>query len=53
VTVRRGARVAALLPGAAALGGVPHVAGVRLDSGETLPADLVVDATRRHSRSGD
>jgi len=30
--------------------GTPHVTGVRLDSGETLPADLVVDATGRGSQ---
>jgi 2-polyprenyl-6-methoxyphenol hydroxylase-like FAD-dependent oxidoreductase len=53
VTVRRGVRVEALLPGAQAVPGVPHVAGVRLDTGEELPADLVVDATGRRTRSGD
>lgn len=30
--------------------GTPHVTGVRLDSGETLQADLVVDAMGRGSR---
>jgi 2-polyprenyl-6-methoxyphenol hydroxylase-like FAD-dependent oxidoreductase len=30
--------------------GTPHVTGVRLDSGETLHADLVVDAMGRSSR---
>lgn len=30
-------------------GGVPHVSGVRTDSGESLAADLVVDATGRRS----
>lgn len=30
--------------------GVAHVTGVRLDSGETLRADLVVDAMGRHSQ---
>jgi len=30
--------------------GTPHVTGVRLDSGETLPADLVVDAMGRSSQ---
>lgn len=30
--------------------GTPHVTGVRLDSGETLQADLVVDATGRGSQ---
>jgi 2-polyprenyl-6-methoxyphenol hydroxylase-like FAD-dependent oxidoreductase len=51
VTVRRGARVAALLAGGAAVPGVPHVVGVRLDGGAELPADLVVDATGRRTRS--
>jgi 2-polyprenyl-6-methoxyphenol hydroxylase-like FAD-dependent oxidoreductase len=53
VTVRRGVRVAALRPGAPAVPGVPHVAGVCLDTGEELPADLVVDATGRRTKSGD
>jgi 2-polyprenyl-6-methoxyphenol hydroxylase-like FAD-dependent oxidoreductase len=30
--------------------GTPHITGVRLDSGETLNADLVVDATGRGSQ---
>jgi flavin-dependent dehydrogenase len=52
VTVRRGVRVAALLPGATVLRGVPHVAGVCTDGGEELRADLVVDATGRRTPSG-
>jgi 2-polyprenyl-6-methoxyphenol hydroxylase-like FAD-dependent oxidoreductase len=51
VTVRRGVRVAALLPGAPAVGGVPHAAGVRTTTGEDVAADLVVDATGRRSPS--
>ena len=45
--VRRGAAVGelAVQPG----NGTPHVTGVRLDSGETLTADLVVDAMGRRS----
>lgn len=53
VTVRRGVRVTALRPGASAVPGVPHVAGVCLGTGEELPADLVVDATGRRTRSLD
>ena len=30
--------------------GIPHVAGVELESGEAIDADLVVDATGRSSR---
>jgi 2-polyprenyl-6-methoxyphenol hydroxylase-like FAD-dependent oxidoreductase len=51
VTVRRGVRVAGLLPGTPALDGVPHAAGVRTTTGEEVRADLVVDATGRHSPS--
>jgi 2-polyprenyl-6-methoxyphenol hydroxylase-like FAD-dependent oxidoreductase len=53
VTVRRGVTVAGLISGPAALAGVPHVAGVVLDDGERIPADLVVDATGRKSPSPD
>lgn len=49
VTVRRGVRVAGLLEGPSALGGVPHAAGVRLVGGEEIAADLVVDATGRRT----
>lgn len=44
------ARVTALLPGPSAVAGTPDVAGVRLDNGEELRADLVVDATGRRSQ---
>jgi 2-polyprenyl-6-methoxyphenol hydroxylase-like FAD-dependent oxidoreductase len=46
--VRRGCTVTQLLwePG----NGIPHVGGVRLESGETLHADLVVDAMGRRSQ---
>src|SRR5262245_22179923 len=47
VTVRRGVGVEGVLTGSPALEGVPHVTGVRLASGEELPADLVVDASGR------
>ena len=45
--VRRGTAVAELTMHVG--NGTPHVTGVRLRSGETLPADLVVDAMGRRS----
>ena len=48
--IRRGAPVTGLVSGPAAHDGVPHVAGVRLASGEEMPADLVVDMTGRRSQ---
>ncbi|MGY1633362.1 NAD(P)/FAD-dependent oxidoreductase [Geodermatophilus sp. SYSU D01186] len=53
LTVRRGVRATGLVPGAAALPGVPHVAGVRTDDGSVLPADLVVDACGRRTTGAD
>ncbi|WP_448609557.1 FAD-dependent oxidoreductase [Geodermatophilus sp. URMC 60] len=53
LSVRRGLRVAGLVTGPAPLAGVPHVTGVRTDTGEELVADLVVDATGRRSPSAD
>jgi 2-polyprenyl-6-methoxyphenol hydroxylase-like FAD-dependent oxidoreductase len=50
VEVRRGVRAESLIGGQSALGGVPHVAGVRTSRGEELAADLVVDAMGRHTR---
>lgn len=47
--IRRGAAVTGLVTGPSARGGVPHVAGVRLDTGEEITADLVVDMTGRRS----
>jgi 2-polyprenyl-6-methoxyphenol hydroxylase-like FAD-dependent oxidoreductase len=46
--IRRGVAVAELI--VHDRGGVPHVTGVRTDSGERLHADLVVDATGRRSQ---
>ncbi len=46
--IRRG--VAVTEPIMQACNGTPHVTGVRLDSGETLQADLVVDAMGRGSQ---
>ena len=45
--------VTGLLTGESAMAGVPHVRGVRLDSGEELLADLVVDARGPRSSSDD
>ena len=49
VEVRRGAAVTGLASGAAVLPGVPQVTGVQTRSGESIPADLVVDMTGRRS----
>jgi 2-polyprenyl-6-methoxyphenol hydroxylase-like FAD-dependent oxidoreductase len=49
LTVRRGVAVDALVTGPEHLPGVPHVVGVRTDTGEEIRADLVVDATGRRS----
>lgn len=49
VTVRRGVAIAGFSTGASVLDGVPHVDGLRLASGETVAADLVIDATGRRS----
>jgi 2-polyprenyl-6-methoxyphenol hydroxylase-like FAD-dependent oxidoreductase len=49
IEVRRGAAVGGLVPGPADGSGVPCVAGLRLDSGEEIRADAVVDATGRRS----
>ena len=46
--VRRGTTVASLIVEPEP--GLPHVSGVRLDTGETITADLVVDAMGRRSR---
>ncbi len=53
VTVRRGVRITGLTTGAPAVPGVPHVTGVRTDADEEIPADLVVDALGRHTRTPD
>lgn len=49
VTLRRGATVRGLSAGSSDQAGVPHVRGVRLESGEEIAADLVVDAAGRRS----
>src|SRR5262249_55166296 len=50
VTVRRGIQATGLLTGASATIGIPHVVGVHTTDGETLRADLVIDAMGRRSR---
>jgi flavin-dependent dehydrogenase len=50
VTVHRGIAVDGLLTGDGSSDGVPHVVGVRADSGEELAADIVVDAGGRRSK---
>ena len=49
VTVRRGVAIAGLDVGPPAAPGVVHIRGVITDTGETIPADLVVDTTGRRS----
>lgn len=53
ITILRGTHAVGLLTGASARGGVPHVAGVETSDGESLPADLVIDAMGRRSKSPD
>ena len=49
VEVRRGAVVSALVTGESAITGVPHVVGVRLETGDTLRGDVVIDASGRRT----
>jgi 2-polyprenyl-6-methoxyphenol hydroxylase-like FAD-dependent oxidoreductase len=49
LSVRRGVAVRGLVAGASDLPGVPHVTGVRTETGEEIAADLVVDASGRRS----
>ncbi len=49
VSVRRGTAAVGLETGPAAIAGVPHVTGVRTETGETVSADLVVDMAGRRS----
>jgi 2-polyprenyl-6-methoxyphenol hydroxylase-like FAD-dependent oxidoreductase len=51
VSIRRGVKIAGLVPGPSAIPGVTHVAGVCTTDGEEIRADLVVDATGRRSRA--
>lgn len=47
--IRRGVAVAGLVTGPEARSGIPHVVGVRTESGEDVRADLVVDICGRRS----
>jgi len=49
VTVRYGCPVTALVTATEVLPGVPHVVGVRTESGETIDARVVIDAAGRRS----
>jgi 2-polyprenyl-6-methoxyphenol hydroxylase-like FAD-dependent oxidoreductase len=49
VEIRNGCAVADLVTGVSVVDGVPHVIGVKTNSGEALLADLVVDATGRRT----
>jgi len=47
--IRRGVAIAGLLTGEPSASGVPHIIGVRTESGEDVHADLVVDLGGRRS----
>jgi 2-polyprenyl-6-methoxyphenol hydroxylase-like FAD-dependent oxidoreductase len=49
LTVRRGVTASGLVAGSSTGSGIPHVTGVRTESGEELRADLVVDAMGRRT----
>ncbi len=49
IVVERGQAIAGLLTGEPRTGSTPHVTGVRVEGGEVIEADLVVDATGRRS----
>jgi 2-polyprenyl-6-methoxyphenol hydroxylase-like FAD-dependent oxidoreductase len=49
VEIRRGVSVTKLLTGTSVVDGVPHVTGVRTETGEQIDADLVIDAGGRRS----
>lgn len=51
--VRRGVSIAGLLTGPSTANGVPHVTGVRLSNGDSIFADLVIDAMGWRSTSPD
>lgn len=53
VVVRRGCAIEALVAGTEVILGVPNVIGVRLASGEVVPAELVIDASGRRSPTPD
>ena len=53
VEVRHGVTVAGLVAGPSVIEGVPHVVGVTTDAGDTITADVVLDASGRRTRVGE
>jgi 2-polyprenyl-6-methoxyphenol hydroxylase-like FAD-dependent oxidoreductase len=53
VTLRRGDAIAGLTTGTSVLDGVPHVTGLRLQTGEEVLGEIVIDATGRRSATPD
>ncbi len=49
VELRNNTAVTELVSGPTVIGGIPHVAGVRTEAGETILADVVVDAAGRRT----
>ena len=53
VTVRRGDAITGLTTGVEVIPGVPHVTGLRLQTGEEVLGDIMIDATGRRSPTPD
>ncbi len=53
VTLRRGDAITGLTTGTSVIDGVPHVTGLRLQTGEEVLGDMVIDATGRRSPTTD
>lgn len=51
VEVRHDVVVSGLVTGPSVLAGVPHIAGVTTDAGDTITADVVLDASGRRART--
>lgn len=51
VEVRHGVTVSGLVTGPSVIEGVPHVVGVTTDAGDTITADVVLDASGRRART--
>jgi 2-polyprenyl-6-methoxyphenol hydroxylase-like FAD-dependent oxidoreductase len=49
VDVRHGTPVTELITGTEVLNGVPHIIGVKTETGDTITGDLVIDASGRRS----
>jgi 2-polyprenyl-6-methoxyphenol hydroxylase-like FAD-dependent oxidoreductase len=50
IDIRRGQAVVSLIPGPSDMPGVPHVAGVRTETGEEFTGDVVLDMMGRRSQ---